>query len=129
MNRKVILAFGLKKEQEQGLVRVCKSAGAALKKISAAETQKTLGYLAGIQGIPAYAGGRKETVSENCEMLVFSGFSQEELYEFLAECRQTGTLLPVLKAMITMHNIFWTPGMLYGELAQEHEEMTGGKSN
>ena len=78
-----------------------------------------LGYLAGIQGFKrekaVYCGGAFPK-----EMLIFSGLNSNEVDTFLAEYKKTG-LSPIdLKAIVTQHNVFWTPETLFRELMKEH---------
>ena len=116
---KVILTFQLQKEKEEQLLSICKELHIALLKISMNDYAQKLGYLAGIQGFKrakaVYCGGAFPK-----EMLIFSGLNSNEVDTFLAEYKKTG-LSPIdLKAIVTQHNVFWTPETLFRELMKEH---------
>ena len=54
------------------------------------------------------------------EMLLFSGFTSEELDSFLSAHKEKGGPPVPLKAIVTMHNISWTAEELYQELNKEN---------
>lgn len=56
------------------------------------------------------------------EMLVFDGFDDEELYEFLNAMKRTGMRFISLKASVTEFNKGWTPAALGAELIRERDE-------
>ena len=122
-NTKIVLAFEIKQEKEQLIKSCCASVGADYRRMLPSDHKKTLGSLAGITGIPAKttAGSMGEKIEQ--EMLVFSGFNSEELEAFLELYRMQGIEKIDYKATVTMHNIFWTPEMLYQELKKEHAAM------
>lgn len=134
--QKKILGFVLKENQRNALSLLCESENAALMEIPEKDYGKTLGALAKIAGFPAKPPIEMQN-HKMCPvsrpMMVFCGFEQEELHGFLARYRQMQAEPVELKAMMTMHNIFWTPGMLQKELKEEHEAMmagrTGGKTD
>lgn len=129
--QKTILGFFLKDGQKRAIQLLCEREQIRFTEILEKDCWKTLGVLAGIKGFPeippdGVTDPEGEKVSD--PMLVFSGFPQEELQEFLAAYRRTGESSVELKAVMTMHNISWTPVMLQHELRQEHAAMKGGKS-
>lgn len=81
-----------------------------------------LGSLAGIPGMekpgPAYNGPELEG-----EMMVFFGFDEEELDEFLEKYRDAGIPNVALKALMTPYNMLWTPRKLFEELSEEHKSL------
>lgn len=124
--QKKILGFVLKEDQRKALLALCGSGNAVFEEIQEKDFRKTLGSLAKIAGFPAKPPVHVQekagcAVAE--PMIVFSGFEQEELQEFLARLRQMQADPVNLKAMMTMHNIFWTPEMLQKELKEEHAAM------
>ena len=123
-NTKIVLAFEIKPEKEQLIKSCCASVGADYRRMLPSDHKKTLGSLAGITGIPAKttAGSMGEKIEQ--EMLVFSGFESEVLEAFLELYRTQGIEKIDYKATVTIHNIFWTPEMLYQELKKEHAAMT-----
>ena len=58
-------------------------------------------------------------------MLLFAGFTMQDLDRFTKAYRETGLPVVPLKAMMTPTNSLWTALQLYEELSQEHEAMTG----
>ena len=92
--------------------------------VAVAYHKKTLGSLAGITGIPAKTTADSMGEKIEQEMLVFSGFDSEVLEAFLELYRTQGIEKIDYKATVTMHNVFWTPEMLYQELKKEHAAMT-----
>lgn len=124
--QKKILGFMLKPEQKKTLSLLCEKENAVFLDIPEKDFGKTLGTAAGIAGFPAKpADGEKAGMAAAVlkPMLVFCGFGQDELFEFLARYRQSGAEPVELKAMITMHNIFWTPAALQKELMEEQAAM------
>ena len=122
-NTKKVLAFEIKPGKEQLIKNCCASVGADYRRMLPSDHKKTLGSLAGITGIPAKAATDSMGEQIEKEMLVFSGFAPEELEAFLDLYRIQGIEKVDYKATVTMHNIFWTPEMLYQELKKEHASM------
>ena len=122
-NTKIVMAFEIRPEKEQLIKNCCASMDADYRRMLPSDHKKTLGSLAGITGIPAKTtdGSMGEKIEQ--EMLVFSGFDSEELEAFLDLYRMQGIEKIDYKATMTMHNIFWTPEMLYQELKKEHAAM------
>ncbi len=122
-NTKKVLAFEIKPEKGQLIKNCCASVDADYRRMLPSDHKKTLGSLAGIAGIPAKTtvDSMGEKIAQ--EMLVFSGFDSEELEAFLDLYRMQGIEKIDYKATVTMHNIFWTPEMLYQELKKEHAAM------
>ena len=122
-NTKKVLAFEIKPGKEQLIKNCCVSVGADYRRMLPSDHKKTLGSLAGITGIPAKTATDSMGEQIEKEMLVFSGFAPEELEAFLDLYRIQGIEKVDYKATVTMHNIFWTPEMLYQELKKEHAAM------
>ncbi len=125
--QKKILGFMLKPEQKRVLSLLCEKENAVLAEIRAKDFGKTLGAAARITGFPAKPPAQnmppRGDGAMSKPMLVFCGFGQDELFEFLARYRESGAEAVELKAMMTMHNIFWTPAMLQRELMEEQAAM------
>ena len=123
MNQGILFFFQIQHTKANQLNQVCNKLNIKTKVINPRDYNQSLGYLAGIQGFskenkPLGA----HTISD--EMLLFSGISSELLDCFLAECKASFIPPTPLKAIITMHNIFWTPKELYEELKKEHSRMS-----
>lgn len=63
-----------------------------------------------------------EALPENAEMLMFRGFSRNEVGMFLNDLKKAGVRID-LKCMETESNKTWTLKKLYEELKEEHEAL------
>lgn len=123
MNQSILLFFQIQPQKAKQLNQVCNKLNIKTKVVNPVEYNQTLGYLAGIQGFSKRNKPHSpQTIAD--EMLLFSGISSELLDRFLAACKASYIPQTPLKAMITMHNIFWTPEELYAELKKEHSRMS-----
>lgn len=125
MSNKVVLGFCIGGGKEKLIRQCCRSSGADYRSMVPSDHTKSLGSLAGIAGISPKATVASGGEKIQSEMLVFSGFDQESLEEFLELYRTMGIEKIDYKAMVTMHNIFWTPESLYQELKKEHRMIKG----
>lgn len=64
----------------------------------------------------------KDVGAEPGEFITFYGFDEKGLDEFIEVCKEKNLVIPY-KAMITVHNLSWSPAYLYQELVKEHEKM------
>ena len=120
MSNKTVLGFCIGTGKEKLIRQCCRSVGADYRSMVPSDHIKSLGSLAGIAGIPPKAAAALDGEKIQSEMLVFSGFDQDALEEFLDLYRTMGIEKIDYKAMVTMHNVFWTPESLYQELKKEH---------
>lgn len=123
MSGKTVLGFCIDREKEKQIRKCCMEIGAEYRSMVPSDFTRSLGSLAGITGIPSKTNSFLSTEKIQDEMLVFSGFEQEVLESFLNLYRAKGIGKIDYKAMVTMHNIFWTPEALYQELKKEHAAM------
>lgn len=118
MQTKKVLLFNIENAKKIQIENVCKKCNALCKTIAPADYSKTLGELAGVltikKNMPPYTGGELPA-----EMLVFSGFPDNELDEFLKHYRESGISPVALKAVITTTNVFWSAIDTYRELLKE----------
>ena len=63
----------------------------------------------------------KEAEPFSGEMMVFCGFSSDDLDTFIQGYKVTGIPRVELKAVLTQYNADWTPAKLYEELNKEKE--------
>ena len=128
-----ILLFQIEKEKEKEIGRICRRLQITVRKIVPKDYGQKLGYLAGITGFSRehapYAGG-----AFPAEMLVFSGMDSGQVDLFLkesgeasAENGESGTEPVGLKAVLTEHNVFWTPAQLFAELLKEAHQIESGR--
>ena len=59
--------------------------------------------------------------------MVFCNLVQDDLDQFLSGYASAGIEKVPLKAILTPHNISWTPEQLFDELMAEHKAMTQKK--
>lgn len=114
-----LLTFELNKETDLSVQKICQSLGIQKIDIAQKDYAQSLGCLAGVSGFSrsrtSYTGGPFSQ-----EMIVFSGMNSGQLDTFLAEYTKTGLPDIGLKAIITMHNVFWTAEALFHALKKEH---------
>lgn len=114
-----VLLFHVDREKAKAIEKICQTLNLQTTNISPSSYNQKLGYLAGIDGFKkentAYLGPNFPA-----EMLLFSGMDSNLVDQFLAAYK-AAPLPPIgLKAILTMHNIFWTATELYQELSKEH---------
>lgn len=120
---KTILVYNLEKEKGLRIRTLCKRKGIEIRAICPAQYLEPIGALAGIHEIEPldlpYGGP-----AFSDEMLIFSGFSNDSLSDFLKAYRQEGIPAINLKATTTPYNLVWNSVQLHEELKREHEELT-----
>ena len=57
-------------------------------------------------------------------MMVFCNLEQKDLDTYISGYASAGIEKIALKAVLTPHNISWTPEQLFEELSEEHKAMT-----
>lgn len=126
-----------KKKQITGLGR---RMGISVKSLGQADLNRQVGALAGIQSAgkavkktvkgsaeenpePAPGQERAPASYQLPEVMIFSGFPDGHLDEFLGAYRKEGIRPVPLKAVVTPYNFSWTLYQLVQELAREHMAM------
>jgi|GEM_PF-586305 len=84
---------------------------------------RTIGDLLSLPGHSAQPPVFHPVPSFSDEMLVMSGFSQDELQAFLAFFRAGAIKRVSLKAMLTPSNAGWIPAQLHDHLEKEREQL------
>lgn len=117
-----ILMFGLDKKKEVAVRSAATVIGATVVDVPRKDYSQKLGALAKVQGF-----SQEKTVYNGpdfpAEMLVFSGMNSAQVDAFLAEYKKQGVPAIGLKAIVTQHNVFWTPEALFKELLREHMQL------
>lgn len=117
-----ILMFGLDKKKEAAVRSAATVIGATVVDVPRKDYSQKLGALAKVQGF-----SREKIVYNGpdfpAEMLVFSGMNSTQVDAFLAEYKKQGVPAIGLKAIVTQHNVFWTPEALFKELLREHMQL------
>lgn len=110
--------------KEQLILGLCRQLGVQTRKIKSADADKKVGTLAGLK-IPSSEGfggnGQKKAPKDYKlpELMIFSGFSDEELDTFLDAYKTTGIEPVALKAIVTIHNMSWSVYQIASELQRE----------
>ncbi len=116
-----VYLYNLRNEKGQQIEILCLTSNIACRHVNANDYGKRIGYIAEIEG---YSAEDKTAVTNpfTDEMLIFKGFDQELLTNFLAMYRAAGIATIPLKAGLTPTNVNWTSVELHAELHQEHQE-------
>lgn len=116
-----IYLYNLRNEKGRQIEMLCLGNNIACRHVNPDEYGKYIGYIAEIEGF----GSEDKSVAKDAfasEMLIFKGFDQEYLGNFLAKYRQAGIATIPLKASLTPTNIKWSSIELHAELNQEYQE-------
>ena len=111
-----VFVYNLMFNKMGGVTRACRAIGAEIVNISGDDLHKSIEYIIGAGNNPAPGMDSDEDISE---LLIFEGFSSENLDDFLDAYK--GTQAPTIeyKAMLTPINIKWSPAYLYSHLRSE----------
>ena len=113
--------YNLRNDKGRQIEMLCLTNGIACRHVNSEDYGKYIGYIAEIDG---YKAEDKTPIKElfTDEMIIFKGFDQELLSNFLAMYRQAGIAVIPLKAGLTPTNVGWSSTELHAELQQEHQE-------
>ena len=122
--KKQILLFSVSEEQSKKIKEFCLSLAIEALTVERRNFAKPLGNILGIptDGIHTSANTVKpyRMTGFPSPMMVFCGMEQEDLDAYLSGYAAAGIEKISLKAVLTPHNISWTPEQLYDELLEEH---------
>ncbi len=119
---KTILLYNLKNDKGVQIRRICSPLHISCRDVEPSEYMELIGALAGMPGFPC----RQQSVSPvtfSEEMMIFCGFSNDDIYQFLAQYKAAGITPVWLKASLTPNNIQWNSIELHKELSEEHRMM------
>ena len=116
-----IYLYNLRNDKGRQIEMLCLSANIGCRHVNTDEYGKRIGYIADIEGFDA-TDKMPVTQPFTDEMLIFKGFDQELLTNFLAMYRTAGIATIPLKAGLTPTNIQWCSVELHAALQQEHQE-------
>lgn len=119
---KIILLYNLKNDKGVQIRRICSPLHISCRDVEPSEYMELIGALAGMPGFPR----RQQSVSPvtfSEEMMIFCGFSNDDIYQFLAQYKAAGIAPVWLKASLTPNNIQWNSIELHKELSEEHRMM------
>lgn len=120
---KGILYYAKDPAKAKHLKRMAEIRGIGFREVLPEETGLTVGYLA---GWPGFSKVLAEPIPIDEEIMVMTGFSPQEMDEFLKLMRSVYMSVD-LKAVVTPSNSLWSFGKLAEELELEHWTMKGGR--
>ena len=141
MNKKILL-FSVREEQQEKIKMFCYSLSIEVKTVEWDEYDKPISSIAGIPKTKTTFVRRSQgkiratdtdspvsyrTTGFPEPMMVFCNLVQDDLDQFLSGYASAGIEKVPLKAILTPHNISWTPEQLFDELMAEHKAMTQKK--
>lgn len=119
-DNKKILLFNIDSSKATLIKSLCGGMGIQPIVIYKNQYGEKIGALVGLNGFaPSMTVYSGDDIAG--EMMIFCGFSSDELDEFLERYRESKIPPISLKAMVTPHNISWSAVELYRELTQEHK--------
>lgn len=109
------------------ITQMCRQFGIIARKIKTSDINVSLAGLAG-QGKRTYLNGDQPPMKAPegyamPEIMIFSGFSREFMFEFLDAYKNAGIETISLKAVLTPYNFTWSLYQLIKELEREQAEM------
>ena len=119
---KKILLYNLKTDKGEQIRRICAPLHISCQDVEPSEYMELIGALAGMPGFPR----RPQTASPftfDDEMMIFCGFSNDDIYHFLAKYKAAGIAPVWLKASLTPNNMQWNSIEIHKELGEEHRMM------
>lgn len=117
-----ILLYNLEGEKGKQIRQLCAEMKIRFKSIPAGQYGEPIGALVCTErmektGIP-FTG-----IPFQDEMILFAGFEDDRLRNFLSRYYQAGIGKVSLKAALTPYNVKWNSAELHNELKREHEEL------
>ena len=118
-SKSMVLLFQIEPTKARQIQQLCTDLQIKCKTVAPHDYEQSLGYLADISG---FKKGKVLPFGNPfpSEMLVFSGIPQPLFDQFLEKYKQSLIAPTPLKAILTIHNISWTPRQLFTELQKEH---------
>lgn len=141
MNKKILL-FSVNEEQQEKIKMFCDSLSIEVKAVEPDGYDKPISSIVGIPKTKTTVVRRSQgniratntgsplsyrTTGFPEPMMVFCNLIQDDLDQFLSGYAAAGIEKVPLKAILTPHNISWTPEQLFDELMAEHKAMTQKK--
>ena len=121
-----VYLFNLQGEKRRRVRLLLIRLGIPCLEIQPRDFNRTLGALSGREG---YAELDEESLEPfTDEMLVMDDLSPDRFHALVDGLRQMRAVIP-LKAVVTEHNLRWSPARLHRELRAEHEAMQAGKKS
>lgn len=122
---KKVLLFNISGEKLARINSICAQLGIRPVKVDRADFGMPLGELTGRIG---RFGEREDDAVFAEELLVMDGLDEATFTRFLAALRHSGAAV-ALKAVVTEHNLTWSPRKLQAELAEEHAKVMAQRNS
>ncbi len=119
---KTILLYNLKNDKGMQIRRICPPLHISCRDVDPLEYTELIGAIAGMPGFPIRRQAASP-VSFSEEMMIFCGFSNDDIYQFLGQYKAAGIAPVWLKASLTSSSIRWNSIELHKELSKEHRMM------
>ncbi|MCR5626461.1 MAG: DUF3783 domain-containing protein [Lachnospiraceae bacterium] len=113
-----VFVYELKFDQMSAVSKAAKAVGAEIVNIKDEDIHASIGSLVDEKN-DRKAG--MDVDKQAGELMIFEGFSGNDLDEFLSVYNSTGFTRVKCKAMITVFNLLWSPAYLYEHLLEEAE--------
>lgn len=125
--------------KEQLITELCRQLGIQTKKLKSTDADRKVGDVVGLKietgksaagSRNAGRSGQEQKAPKDYklpELIIFSGFSDEELDTFLDAYKHAGIEPVALKAIVTIHNMSWTIYQIASELQRERIAMMLGR--
>lgn len=125
--KEIILFYGFREgERFSKIKRALFPLGMRMKAVEPSDYSQPVGFLAGVKEIPASETIYDGEEFEN-EMMVLAGLASSRVDAVIYALRKAGVGRIDYKAVLTPTNQYWDAVTLYGEIAREHEAMSGRK--
>ncbi len=120
---KSLLIYNVEDTKLRKIQSLCTAMEIGIRSVLPAQYLEPIGALADIPGINP-VGRVYNGPPFSDEMMIFCGFTNESLSDFLKAYKTEGIPGIGLKATFTPYNVGWNSMELHAELKKEHEEMT-----
>jgi len=119
-----LLFYVKKTEKRDSILKLCRTLDIDILELSQGDLSKKISSLLGFEMLPL-TGEKQEIPAFYAmpEVLLFSGFQEDELDYFLKCYRENGIERVSLKAVATPYNLTWSLYQLISELQEEEKAL------
>ena len=138
MNKQILL-FGVSEKQQENIKAFCGPLNIEVKAVERTHYSQPISGIVGFPKSKSQVMRRSQGKVHNANggsvkpygmtgfpepMMVFCNLEQKDLDTYISGYASAGIEKIALKAVLTPHNISWTPEQLFEELSEEHKAMT-----
>ncbi|MDD4609494.1 MAG: DUF3783 domain-containing protein [Bacteroidaceae bacterium] len=123
MNTCELYLYNLSTPKGVQIKALCKQLKVTCKKVNVEQYLLPIGVVTGLLPPPVAPVENKDNLHFLDEMLLFKGFANEEIADFLTAYRNKGIASVELKAGMTPHNVNWNSIELHHELVDERDSL------